>query len=245
VRWVIFCLLWLVYDGAVRATTYYVSADGGGLGLCNESSPCTFARAQSVAGVGDVLVIKGRIGAINITKSGLTIRGGVVDGSNLTGDNASAVMVAANDTVLEDMEITNGWATGFRTKSGTKNLTARRLNVHHNVRENFAPSGGCLTNTSSGWGAAMRAYFAEGVEFSDSFVWENCGEGFSAVMSNNVKGNKLVLWDNWSVNAYPDQTKKSASPHGYAKTSSLHLRPLLSQPYLHRFCRLLPLSQRA
>lgn len=205
--WLLLILLVIAGRNDVWAEEYYVTAKGAANGGCGVNDPCTFDRAQTIASTGDVLVINGRIGAISITKSGLTIRGGVVDGSNLMENNASAVMVAANDTILEDVEIVNGWATGFRTKSGTRNLVARRLNVHHNVRQNFAESGGCLTNVGSGWGAAMRAYFAEGVDFSDSYVWENCGEGFSAVMSNNVRGNNLVLWDNWSVNAYPDQTK--------------------------------------
>src|SRR3989339_1731537 len=157
-------LFMVVFLFGVRSDVYgaeYVVTAGG----------TTFGQAQSLAKAGDVLVIRGKIGAINITKPGLTIRGGVVDGGNLTGNNASAVLISADNTTLEDMEIVNGWSTGFRTLGGTKNLVARRLNVHHNVRENFSKTGGCLTTTEHGWGAAMRAFKADGVAFSDSYVW--------------------------------------------------------------------------
>lgn len=198
----------LMSPRAVHAATYYVSSAGSATGSCTStSSTCTFNRAQSLSTAGDVISIQGKIGAINITKAGLTISGGIVDGSNLTTSDSAAILISANNTTLDGIEITNGWAYGFRTISNISNVTAKKLNIHHNVRENFNSStGGCVTNRDGGWGSAMRAYFTNTLYMSDSYIWENCGEGFSAVMSKNIHGERLTLWDNWSVNVYPDQT---------------------------------------
>lgn len=187
--------------------TYYVASAGSSTGLCTISAPCNFSRAQSLAILGDVVVIQDRISAINITKPGLTIRGGMVDGVSLTTANSAAILISADNTTLEDIEIINGWSYGFRTVRNVKNVIARRLNIHHNVRENFGDGNACKTTTTSGWGSGMRAYVADGMVLSDSRIWENCGEGFSAVMSKNISGSNLELRDNWSVHAYPDQTE--------------------------------------
>jgi len=220
--------LGLFLPSSVSAVDYYVSATGSSTGSCTMTTPCTFSRAQAVSLTGDTITIQGKIGAIVITKPGLTVRGGVVDGSNVTTKDSAAVLIGANNTTLEDIEIINGYSYGFRTANNINNTTARRLNIHHNVRENFSSGGGCNTSTTSGWGSAMRAYFADGMILSDSYIWENCGEGFSAVMSKNIRGERLTIWDNWSVEAYPDQTD------GYSlKDSSIYC----IKPEFQRFTR--------
>ncbi|TXH02009.1 MAG: hypothetical protein E6P95_00770 [Candidatus Moraniibacteriota bacterium] len=200
-------LLLILFTRPAYAASYHVSRSGNTANNCTLSSPCTFSRAQSLAKSGDTIEISGTIDAISISKPGLTIKGGKVDGSNLTTANSAAIMITADNTTLENIEITNGWSYGFRTSSGANNVVAKQLNIHHNVRENFTASGGCNTTNTHGWGSAMRAYFSDGMAFRDSYVWENCGEGFSAVMSKNIHGTNLMLWDNWSVNAYPDQSE--------------------------------------
>lgn len=205
----ILCLLYLsIFSSQIdAATTYFISATGDVNAPCTTTQPCNFARAQALADFGDIISIQGKIGAVRITKPGLTLRDGIVDGSNLREPDSAAILIEANNTTLEDLEIINGWSYGFRTKNGISNTIAKRLNLHHNVRENFLSADTCNANNTHGWGSAMRAYFADSLTISDSYIWENCGEGFSAVMSKNVHGTKLTIWDNWSVNVYPDQTQ--------------------------------------
>ena len=109
-----------------------VSASGTGIGMCDMNTPCTYSRAQSIAVAGDKINIIGKIGAIVISKAGLIVRGVVVDGGNLKSADSSSVLIAANNTTLEDMEIINGWSYGFRTEGGQTNIVARNLNIHHN-----------------------------------------------------------------------------------------------------------------
>lgn len=203
-----FCIVIAIHASAVHAaaSTYHVSSSGSTTSNCVSSNPCTYPRAQSLASAGDTINIQGTIGPITISKPGLTIQGGIVDGISSNIANSSAVQISADNTTIQDMEIKNGWAYGFRTSQNINNTIARRINLHHNVRENFVSGGGCNTTNTHGWGSAMRAYFADGLTFTDSKIWENCGEGFSAVMSKNVHGTNLTIWDNWSVGAYPDQT---------------------------------------
>src|SRR5688500_8623572 len=61
--------------------SYYVSATGNDTNNCSVTSVCkTFNRAMSLARAGDTIHIIGTIPSINVTKAGIIIQGGRIDG---------------------------------------------------------------------------------------------------------------------------------------------------------------------
>lgn len=190
------------------ANDLYISGSGSGTD-CSMLLPCTFATAQGKAVAGDVIHIKDRVQAINVTKSGITLEGGIVDGSNNTDQDSAAILVTGDNVTIKNVEVINGHSYGIRTYNigYGKNLTIDGANIHHNVLENFYGSFGCNQNVSSGWGSAVRAYRTTGMTVRNSSIYENCGEGLSSVMSDHTTGSNLQIWDNFSVNVYPDQSQ--------------------------------------
>ncbi|MBE0682132.1 MAG: right-handed parallel beta-helix repeat-containing protein [Anaerolineales bacterium] len=193
----------------LAAITYFVSAIGSDTNNCTQQvTPCkSFNKAMSLAQAGDVIRIVGVIPAINVTKSGIIIEGGTVDGIANKVANSSAIAISASNITIRNVEIINGWSYGIRTGAGKGDgLVLDNVAIHNNVLENKTGST-CSTTTSSGWGSAFRAYYSSNIVVKNSLIYDNCGEGFSSIMSNNVLGLNLEIYDNFSVNIYPDQTR--------------------------------------
>ncbi len=189
--------------------TYHVSATGSDTNNCTQiSTPCkTFNKAMSLAIAGDVIHIIGTIPSIRVTKSGIVVEGGIVDGiANKTNDSP-ALGIAANNVTIRNIEVINGWSYGIRTYAGYDGLLLENVIIHNSVLENKLSTGGCNTSNTSGWGSGFRAYYAKNVVMRNSKIYDNCGEGFSSVMSSNVTGTGLEIYDNFSVNVYPDQSQ--------------------------------------
>jgi hypothetical protein len=188
--------------------SYYVSATGSDTNNCSVTSVCkTFNRAMSLARAGDTIHIIGTIPSVNVTKAGIIIEGGRIDGIANQNPDSSALAISASNITVRNVEIVNGWSYGVRTGSGKGDgLVLDNVSIHNNVLENKAGSG-CNTTATSGWGGAFRAYYTFNITVKNSRIYENCGEGFSSIMSRNVTGINLQVYDNFAVNIYPDQSQ--------------------------------------
>ncbi|MBE0684193.1 MAG: hypothetical protein IH589_19995 [Anaerolineales bacterium] len=192
----------------IAPNIFFVSAAGNDTTNCTQAAPCkSFSKASSLAQAGDVIQIMGVIPSITVTKSGIIIEGGTVDGIANKTANSASVMILASNVTIRNMEIINGWSYGIRTGAGKGDgLVVENVGIHNNVLENKSGAA-CLQTNSSGWGSAFRAYYSSNVTVRNSRIYENCGEGFSSIMSRNVFGTGLEIYDNFSVNVYPDQTQ--------------------------------------
>jgi hypothetical protein len=208
----IFLFVVLINAPSAKASTYYISSTGTSSNNCTSTSDtCTFSRAQSLANSGDTLQIIGTISSITITKSGVIVDGGKVDGiSNKLADSGS-VIVQANNVTVRNIEIINGWSYGLRTAGGMgEGLVVENALIHDNVLENQEsniPGNPCMSNVSHGWGSAFRAYNTSNINVKNTKIYNNCGEGFSSLISSDVRGVNLEVYDNFSVNIYPDQAQ--------------------------------------
>lgn len=188
--------------------SYYVSATGNDTNNCSVTAVCkTFNRAMRLARVGDTVHIIGTIPSVNVTKAGIIIEGGRIDGIANQNPDSSALAISASNITVRNVEIVNGWSYGVRTGSGKGDgLVLDNVSIHNNVLENKAGSG-CNTSSASGWGSGFRAYYTSNITVKNSRIYENCGEGFSSIMSRNVTGLNLQVYDNFAVNIYPDQSQ--------------------------------------
>lgn len=189
--------------------TYYISAAGSDTNNCTQqTTPCkSFNKAQSLAKAGDTIHIIGTIPSIRVTKDGIIVEGGVVDGIANKTQDSPALGVSANNVTIRNIEVVNGWSYGIRTSAGYSYLTFDNVTIHNSVLENKLSTGGCNTSSTNGWGSGFRAYYSTNVVMRNSKIYDNCGEGFSSVMSSNVTGTSLEVYDNFSVNIYPDQSQ--------------------------------------
>jgi hypothetical protein len=198
---------WMAVPNLVPAA-YYVSTTGSDTNNCSRTAVCkTFNRAMSLAKAGDTIHIMGTIPSVSVTKAGIIIEGGKIDGiANKTADSSALAINASNITV-RNVEVVNGWSYGIRTGSGKGDgLVLDNVSIHNNVLENKMGNG-CNTATTHGWGSGFRAYYSSNITVKNSRIYENCGEGFSSIMSRNIAGINLEVYDNFSVNIYPDQTQ--------------------------------------
>lgn len=206
-----FWVLSFIFPSSALATTYYVSATGSSSGSCeSQGAPCTFSRAQTVAVSGDILQIIGTIPSITVSKGGLTLDGGKIDGIANKTANSATVFITASNVTVRNLDIVGGWSYGLRTQGGKGDgLVVDNVTFYDNVLENAVgtkPGTGCTGSVT--WGSPFRAYNTSNIAVRNSKFYHNCGESFSVLASHDVTGTNLQIYDNFSANVYIDQSQR-------------------------------------
>lgn len=187
--------------------TYYVSVSGSDLNNCTQSAPCkSFNKAMSLIQSGDVLyVMPGTYNqTLTISKSGVTVEGNgaVID---TTAQNGIKVAPTAQNVVVRGFTVT-------RTKSHSifvegKFVIIENNIVYHSILENGSITNGVITCNDTRWGSGIKAERgSSNVVFRNNTVYETCGEGIAATMSQNVVIEGNTVWDNKQVNIYIDNS---------------------------------------
>jgi hypothetical protein len=214
--------------------TYYVSTTGSDTNPGTASAPFqSFNKAISMLAAGDELQIYGGTYTqqLSVTKSGTSsapirikaVPGQtvIIDGegtrdelvlvpdgassvniSDLTCRNASVVCVLLRGTYINVSNFEVSGAEKFGIRVTGSYVTVENSSIHDNVLENVNG-----TNTTGGWGSALRSAQATGdnnvFRFND--VFHNWGEGIIAGSSSSqVYGN--TVHDNFSKNIYVGNT---------------------------------------
>lgn len=216
---------------AAAGNTYYVSLTGNDTSNGSYASPFrTFNQAKRVLQPGDTLRIFGGTysEALDITTSGtaaawITIM--PVDGQQVTIDverNADrTVWLRGNYLKIANMTLKNGdWsclalsgeyqevdgvvATGCQSHSifaGGKHITIKNSTVYDSVLENQN------RNPNNGWGSAIKVERgAEDITIDRNTVYHTYGEGIGVTMGRNIKVTNNLVYDNFSVNIYIDNS---------------------------------------
>ncbi|MEW6405941.1 MAG: right-handed parallel beta-helix repeat-containing protein [Chloroflexota bacterium] len=213
---------------------FYVSTTGNDSNAGTASAPFrTFSKAVSMLAAGDELQIYGGTYTqqLNVTKSGtasapITIKAVpgqtvIIDGG---GSRDALVLVPAGTSYVNLKDLTckrasvvcvllrgaritvSGFDVSEAKKFGIRltgsYITVENSRIHDNVLENVN-----ATNTTGGWGAALRSAQESGSNniFRYNEVFHNWGEGI--IMGSNtsqVYGNKV--YDNYSKNIYIGNT---------------------------------------
>lgn len=98
-----------------------------------------------------------------------------------------------------------------------KNIIFENSTVHGTVTENG--TGKC--NGSGGWGSAVKVQVGgENVVIRGNQVFENCGEGIASTRGVNVTIENNLVYDNFSVNIYVDNTRGAAVRWNDAKCAN-------------------------
>jgi hypothetical protein len=191
----------------MAGNVYFVAVNGNDANPCTQAAPCkSFNKAISLAQTGDVIrVMPGTYNQqLIITKSGITFEG-----------NGAVIDTTAQNGIWVRENISNVTVRGFqvtRTRSHSifvqgSFVTIENNTVYHSILENGSLSNGVITCFTTGWGSGIKAERgSSNVIFRNNTVYETCGEGIAATMSNNVliEGNKV--WDNKQVNIYVDNS---------------------------------------
>lgn len=199
------------------SNTYYVSTGGSDSGTCTQSAPCkTFTKVMGVASAGStIVVLPGTYNQkLTISKSDMTVEGqnAVIDTTEMNG-----IVISANvqNVVVRGFTVT-------RTRSHSvlvlgKYVTVENNIVYHSVLENGSLSNGIITCYDTHWGSGLKAEKgSSNVVFRGNTVFETCGEGIAATLSNNVLIENNTVYDNHNVNIYVDNTYSAQVLNNYS-----------------------------
>ncbi|MBV6465771.1 MAG: right-handed parallel beta-helix repeat-containing protein [Anaerolineae bacterium CFX3] len=205
--------------GAALLAAAFIFSDGlwvrqGGGGNCAAAwSPCAFAEGVRKARPGDTVHVMGTIRTpVVIDVSGkegapVTFTGGTVD--TLGSVEQSAVLVTGDWIVIDRMEIVHGYDFGIRVNGD--HVTIRASRIHDNVMNPLyrLKDGKCNSAQRSGWGSGHRHYIGadDGLVIGNE-VYNNCGEGITALQANSLQIIGNTVHDNFSVGIYIDSSQQ-------------------------------------
>ncbi|MBL8062368.1 MAG: S-layer homology domain-containing protein [Anaerolineales bacterium] len=199
------------------SSTYYVSPSGSDTGTCTASAPCeTFKKVMSVAQAGStIIVLPGTYNQkLTISKSDMTVEGqnAIIDTTESNG-----IVISAN---VENIVVRGFTVTRTRSHSVLvfgKYVIVENTIVYHSVLENGSLSNGEITCYNNRWGSGLKAEKgSSNVTFRGNTVYETCGEGIAATLSNNVLIENNTIYDNHNVNIYVDNTYSAQVLNNYA-----------------------------
>ncbi len=146
----------------------------------------------------------------------------------IAGEGAPAgrdlVRITGDHVVFSGFEVRNATGSGIDV-DGTREVTIADAIVHDNYLSGVLVEGGqaasrdnlvtrseifhnCLVNRDhekdGGWPAALQSADAQGSVFSENRVYQNYGEGVSALRARATKIVKNIVYDNYSMNIYLD-----------------------------------------
>jgi parallel beta-helix repeat protein len=191
----------------MAGNTYYVAVTGSDLNNCTQAAPCkSFNKAMSLVQAGDVIsVMPGTYNqSLVISKSGITVigNGAVID---TTAQNGIKVASTAQNVNVQGFVVTGTWSHSIFVEG--KFVTIENNVVHHSILENGSLSNGVITCGDGSWGSGIKAERgSSNVVFRNNTVYETCGEGIAATMSQNVVIEGNTVYDNKQVNIYIDNS---------------------------------------
>lgn len=199
------------FSESVYAATYYVSPSGNDNndGTSNITPFRTIPKAiNNATGSDTIEVLSGTYPKLYITKSGpsptnrITLKG---NGATIMGDGSgNAFNIDGNNWNIDNFTVTEGRSHGVHIKG--KNIYLTNIIARNNVTENRGNDGTCGNN--NGWGSGFSIKLgAENIILDNIQVYQNCGEGLAITRAINVKVSKAIVYDNFSVNIYPDNSK--------------------------------------
>lgn len=206
----------LVGAAAIFAGVFY--SDGlwvrqNGTGNCSAAwSPCAFETAMLKVKPGMIVHLVGTITTpLVFEKSGveglpITFKGGIVD--TLGSDEQNAVLVTGSWIVVDNVEIMHGYDFGIRVKGD--HVIIKNSKIHDNVTNPLyrLADGRCNSDNPGGWGSGHRHYIgADHGQMIDNEVYNNCGEGITALQSIDLKIVGNYVYDNFSVGIYIDSSQ--------------------------------------
>jgi hypothetical protein len=189
----------------------WVDQEGGG-NCASIFTPCNMAQAMGVVQPGGTIHIIGRIttpfifNVSGTSKLPITITGGTVDTLGSTEQNA--VHITGSWVIIDNVEIMHGYDFGIRVNGN--HVTIKNSKIHDNVTnpDHRLPDGTCDSSQDGGWGSGHRHYI--GADFGrviNNEVYENCGEGITALQANNLEVIGNQVYDNFSVGIYIDSSQ--------------------------------------
>lgn len=190
----------------------WVSQNGGG-DCAAAWSACTLAEGMKKVRPGETIHILGTIrdpvviGVSGAANAPITFTGGTVDTLGSTEQNA--VFVTGSWIVIDRMEITHGYDFGIRVNGD--HVTIKNSKIHHNVMNPLyrLQDGKCNSLQSGGWGSGHRHY--AGADYGlliNNEVYNNCGEGLTALQVNSLQIIGNTVYDNFSVGIYIDSSQQ-------------------------------------
>lgn len=166
---------------------YVNSITGNDTNLCTQALPCkTFTRAQALAVAGDTIILQGTLPAFNVTKAGLYITGGLVDGGN------RCVQVSANNVTIDNVDVVNCQSHAIIVYS--ENVTIKNSDVFNSVLEGV--------NGNAQWGSCIKGdRGAKNLTIINNTVRNCYGEGIAVTMvlgalieNNTVTDARSILY---------------------------------------------------
>jgi parallel beta-helix repeat protein len=206
----------LFSTGFIFAGVFYTNGiwvRQNGTGNCSAAwSPCAFETAMLMVKPGTVVHFLGTMTTpLVFEKSGaegqpITFKGGIVD--TLGSEEQNAVLVTGSWIVVDNVEIMHGYDFGIRVKGDY--VIIQNSKIHDNVTNPLyrQPDGKCNSDNPGGWGSGHRHYIgADHGQMINNEVYNNCGEGITALQANDLRIVGNYVYDNFSVGIYIDSSQ--------------------------------------
>lgn len=136
----------------------------------------------------------------------IIITGGVVDAFGTEDQNA--IHITGSWIVVDNVEIMHGFDYGIRVNGDY--VIIKNSKIHNNVtnpRYRLA-NGKCDNTREGGWGSGHRHYIgADFGQMVNNEVYNNCGEGITALQAKGLQIIGNYVHDNFSVGIYIDSSQ--------------------------------------
>lgn len=198
--------------------THYVSINGSDSNAGTQSKPWrTIQKAANSAPVGAIIEVgAGNYGEnVKISRDNLNFR---TNGKVVT----RSISISGNNINLSGFEVTG--ATGHGLNISGRNVIVENNIVHWNSLGN-STNGKCNSTSGGSWQSGIKlSVGADNVVVRNNRSYNNCGEGIAVTRGVNSIVENNIVYDNFSVNIYIDNSRDIAIRNNTVSCSDLNMR---------------------
>ena len=136
---------------------------------------------------------------------GITVNDVEIRNLLITGSAGRGLQIGPDesDVLVDNVDVSSSWDAGIHVLESI-DVTVQNSELWDNNKFNDLPA-----RSGRPWGYALAIVSSAFTTFRNNEVHENHGEGIGSMLSNDVIIEDNVVWDNYAINVYVDNTKRA------------------------------------